>query len=115
MATTVNSNTTIKARIVSGLVWFAGLLVLWGVLPVEAGAAVVSFLEGRTFELMLVSFLWTMNVVLPAVQKWQSRDKELPEGVKITEVVLAPEASQDGAKVEALVEAQERNRLKSGA
>ncbi len=115
MATVVNSKTTNIARFISGLAYFIGLLVTWKVIPVELAGRVITFISGDIFNAIVVSILFTVTTVLPAVQKWRSRDKELPEGVKIVDVKAVPSASvvKTVAVEEAKAEAIAKGAIKS--
>jgi hypothetical protein len=106
MATVVNSKTTDIARIASGLAWFVGVLVTWNVLPIQWAAVVIGFLNGELFKMIVLTLIFTLTTALPAVQKWRSRDKELPPGVVITDVDVVPGTSSPGLKKVALMDAK---------
>lgn len=106
MATTVSSKTTDTARFVSAVAYFVGLLVTWGILPADTAGDILGFIEGELFNAIVLSVLFTITTILPAVQKWRSRERELPDGVTILDVDISPDAPNPAVKADVLASAK---------
>lgn len=88
-----SSNATVMARIVSLLLFFIALLNGLDIINAHQADTAKLLIESDTGSATIMLLASFINAQLPAVAGWLTKDRELPNGIKITDVQLAPWAN----------------------
>lgn len=93
---------TIASRIVSVIVFLVGTAVHFGWIPADQAAGVIAYVNGETFAEILAWVLMGITLFLPSVAGWLTKERELPQGVTISDVAVrsgAPNAGEKASKL----------------
>lgn len=87
-------------RVVSFLSGGVGLALQLNVIDALAAERATLLLNSMVTQMIIGVALQALPMVLPAIQRWSNREKELPEGVTMKDVVVKPvEQSKDSSGV----------------
>lgn len=81
-----NEGTTILARIVAFVSLGVSLLMQFGILTAGQGEAVLGFISNPTVAMVISAISALLTALLPAIQGWRSKDRELPSGMTTRDV-----------------------------